>query len=166
MTRFWAHQVRGRLERLLRRPTSLAEQSLEQAVEKRLHRSSEPILIIEVGWWRCGSLPLLLGKIGYGVQVVRGLEAALDNLELMQPTLLIAGGMVNQNSYRVLRDASPAPILALIPEADAEQVMAAFAAGVDDCQVSPISNGEVVARVRAILRHLGRASPAAVESSS
>lgn len=108
-----------------------------------------------------GSLPLLLGQIGYGAQVVRGREAALAALKHAEPTLLIAGGSAGLNFYHALRRASPAPILALVPEADEERVLAAFAAGVDDCQAGPISNGEVVARVRAILRHVGQASPAA-----
>jgi len=159
-------QVRRRLERLLRRPTPLPEQSPEPVVEERLPRSSGMILIIEAGGWMCGSLPLQLRQVGYGAQVVRGRETALDALKLMQPTLLIAGGTAGLRFYRTLRRASPAPILALVPEADEERVLAAFAAGVEDCQVGPISNGEVVARVRAILRHLGRASPAAAESSS
>jgi PleD family two-component response regulator len=159
-------RVRRRLERLIRRPSPLAGQSPEPVVEERLPRSSGTILIVEVGGWTCGSLPILLRQVGYGAQVVRGREAVLGVLESVQPTLLIAGGTAGPNFYRALRHVSPAPILALVPEAGEDWVLAAFAAGVDDCQVGPISNREVVARARAILRHIGQASPAAAESSS
>jgi len=164
--RSWVHRTRQRLERLMRRPRHLVEQAPEPRVEECPPCSSGMVLIVEMSGWTCGSLPALLGQMGYDAQVVRGQEAALNALQHDHPALLIVGGAADLNLYSALRRASPARILALVPEADKERVLAAFAAGVDDCQSGPMGNREVVARVRAILRYVGQASPVAVKPSS
>jgi len=154
----WVHWFRRRLERLTRRPRPLAEQTPEPAGEEHLPHTSGMILIIEVGGWTHGALPLLLGQIGYQAQVVRGREIALDALQHGHPTLVIVGGAADPKLYRALRRASSVPILALVPRPDEERVLTAFEAGVDDCQAGPISNSEVTARVRAIVRRIGQSS--------
>ncbi len=157
--------VRERLGKLLRPRASSAVQALEPALREHPPRPNGVILIIEVEGWTCGALPIQIELTGYEVRVVRG-GVAVESLRLMRPILLIVGGATSLTFYRSLRRASPAPILALVPEADEEWVLDAFSSGVDDCQVGPIGSGEIVARVRAILRRLGRGPSIAASTSS
>ncbi|OGR10775.1 MAG: hypothetical protein A2341_26690 [Deltaproteobacteria bacterium RIFOXYB12_FULL_58_9] len=113
------------------------------------------ILIVEVDGWRREALLPPLRSAGYKVRVVDD-RAALETVQGEPPLLVIVGGVADLSLYRSLHYASPAPILALVPEADRDQLLTAFAAGVDDYQVSPISNTEIAARVQAMLRHAKR----------
>ena len=157
----WA---RERLGKLLQQHASSAMQAPEPALREHLPRPNGVILIIEVEGWMCGALPIQIERIGYEVRVVRG-RVAVDSLRLMNPILLIVGGAASLAFYRSLHQATMAPILALVPEADEEWVLDAFSAGVDDCQVGPISSGEIVARVRAILRRFRWNPPTTAEAS-
>ena len=106
----------------------------------------------------------MLGQGDYETQVVQGHEAALDVLRLKDPMLLIVGGTATPRLYHALRQASPAPILALAPQGDAEQAISTFAAGVDQYQAGPISSSEVAARARAVLRRATWPAPTPPES--
>ena len=163
MIRNLLSRVREQLGKLLRPRVSSAVQAPESGAREYLPRPDGVILIIEVEGWTCGVLPIQIELTGYEVRVVRGREA-VDSLRLMHPILLIVGGAASLAFYRSLHRASPAPILALVPEADEEWVLDAFSAGVDDCQVGPISSGEIVARVRAILRRFKRNPPTIAEA--
>lgn len=110
------------------------------------------ILIIELGGWTCTSLPHSLEQAGYVARVVKEEGTALEVLSCESPILLVVGGRPGPEFYRALRRASPAPILALVPERDEEQALAAFAAGVDQYQAGYVSDVEVMARIRALLR--------------
>jgi DNA-binding response OmpR family regulator len=113
--------------------------------------SAGTVLIVEAGEWNCGALHSQLEQAGYAAQVAQE-ASALEALKREPPALLIVGGMPDPCLYRTLRRASSAPILALIPQGDEDQVLAAFAAGVDQCQTGHISGTEVVARARVLLR--------------
>jgi DNA-binding response OmpR family regulator len=113
--------------------------------------SAGTVLIVETGEWTCGTLPRKLEQAGYAAQVAQE-TSALEALKRAPPVLLIVGGTPDPCLYRTLHYASPAPILALIPQGDEDQVLAAFAAGVDQCQTGHISGVEVVARARVLLR--------------
>ena len=121
-------------------------------------------MIIELHGWTCGPLPRLLDQYGYETQIVQGCEAALDVLKRMDPVLLIVGGTASPKFYHALCQATPAPILALAPQGDAEQAISAFAAGVDQYQAGPISSSEVAARARAVLRRATWPIPTPTES--
>ena len=123
-------------------------------------------MIIELGGWSCGSLPILLSQSGYGTQVVYGREAALGVLEQASPALLIVGGAANPGLYRAARHASSAPILALVPREDEAGALSAFETGVDQYQVGPISSSEVAARAHAMLRRATWPAPVPPEEST
>ncbi len=110
------------------------------------------ILIVEADKWNGKALGCSLEQAGYSVQATQGETAALELLKRESPTLLVVGGAPDPAFYRSLRRASSAFILALIPQGNEEQVLAAFAAGVDQCQTGYLSNAEGVARIRALLR--------------
>jgi len=114
--------------------------------------TGERILIVEVGSWRCGTLPNLLLKAGYVPQLALGVPAALERLRQTPVSLCLVGGAVDCGAINTLRQVSQARFLALIPNAQAEQALASLEAGADDCQLSSISRDEVVARIRALLR--------------
>lgn len=136
-----------RLKNFLRRLVhSTAGQAARQIVAgQRL------VLIIEQTGWDGRSLLAGLQQAGYTAHIV-GKAGALLAVQNESPALLIVGGAPDADLYRALRHASPASILALIPHGDEEQVLAAFAAGVDQCQTGYLSHVETVARVRALLR--------------
>ena len=110
------------------------------------------ILIGALGEWSCELLVDMLKESGYGTQVVGGQDEALDALARGDPDLLIVSGPVDPAFYRRLRCASPIPILALVPQADQELMLSAYAAGVDLLLAGFISGSEAVARVHALLR--------------
>jgi DNA-binding response OmpR family regulator len=165
--------AKGLLSRLLRRFRPSARRNPEPGANQHTHpfppqgapaSSAGMILIIELRGWACGPLPLLLGQGDYETRVVQGHEAALDVLNRRDPVLLIVGGTASPKFYHALRQATPAPILALAPQGDAEQAISAFAAGVDQYQAGPISSSEVAARARAVLRRATSPVPTPTES--
>jgi DNA-binding response OmpR family regulator len=113
------------------------------------------VLIVERSGWQSGPLALRLRQAGYDVQVAPGREAALELLKREHPALLIAGGEADLHLYQALRQASPAPIMALAPWRDDKQMLEALALGVDDYQTAPIGSNEVVARAGAMVRRSG-----------
>ncbi len=161
-------QIRPSLERLRRRFRLLATNSIPGGGVSAANNSSksfqterQPIgttLIVQVNGWACEALLPLLRAAGYNVRVVEDRDA-LEALEGESIMLLIVGGAADPKLYRALRRASAAPILALVPWADRDKMLEAFGAGVDDYQASPISNTEIAARARAMLRHAKRLSP-------
>ena len=134
------------------RPPDVAPTREIQANGNRDTRTCERILIVEVGSWRCGTLPNLLLKAGYAPQLALGVPAALERLRQTPVSLCLVGGAVDCGAINTLRQVSQARVLALIPNAQAEHALASLEAGADDCQVSSISRDEVVARIHTLLR--------------
>ncbi|MBI4787020.1 MAG: response regulator transcription factor [Chloroflexi bacterium] len=110
------------------------------------------VLIVQGNEWSDDTLAQLLRSAGCSVRVVEG-GAVLETIQRETPRVILVGGALDLKLYRALRRASKALILALVPDADRDRMLEAFDAGVDDCQASPISSAEIVARVRAMLRH-------------
>lgn len=110
------------------------------------------ILVIALDGAQHRTLAGQLEQCGHRAQVVSEKGAALDLLGSTEPILLIVVGPADLDLYRSLRRTSTAPILALAPQADEEHMLAAFAAGVDQYQVRPISSQEVAARAQSLLR--------------
>jgi DNA-binding response OmpR family regulator len=96
--------------------------------------------------WTVGSLSTLLEQDGYQIQVVYGREAALTAREQEDLGLIIVTGTVDPGFCSALRHVSTAPVLVLAPQANEAQILSAYAAGVDQYQVGPISSGEAAAR--------------------
>ena len=67
----------SRLRNLIQRFSRLARPTLETAANQPNHPCGT-ILIVELQRWKLGSLPRLLGKVGYQTQVVQGEKAALE----------------------------------------------------------------------------------------
>jgi len=63
------------------------------------------------------------------------------------------GGDIDFAACHTLRQALSAPVLALLAYSTEEQTLAILDAGADDCQASTISHEELLARIRALLRH-------------
>ena len=120
------------------------------------------ILLVQVAGARCVALADDLAAAGYNVQIAQGLPAAVASLERRPPALVVVDGDAEQDVYGILRQAGAFPILAVIPQPTDEQVLAAFAAGVDDCQQSSICKGELVVRIHNMLRPTGRQPAAGV----
>jgi len=72
--------------------------------------TSERILIVELGGWRCGALPGRLAKAGYQARIVRGVPAALDSRRQEPVSLCIVGGSVDSAACHTLRQALSAPV--------------------------------------------------------
>lgn len=112
------------------------------------------ILLIGLGQRSCGTLARRLEEKGFRVAGVSGEEAGREALEREKPALVLVCGPASLDFYRLLRRMTPAPILALDAQAQEEQVLAALASGVDQFQARPTSDGEIVARVLALLRRV------------
>ena len=110
------------------------------------------VLIVDLDGRTGSPLGQSLARSGFGPHVVRRGGAALGMLGRAAPAAVIVAGPADPDLYRALRRATRVPLLALDPQADDAQVLAAFAAGVDQFQAGPISPDEVVARVQALLR--------------
>ena len=121
------------------------------------------VLIVQTNAWNGEMLLPLLCSAGY---TARGVDerGALQAIKEDHPLLLIVGGSADLDLYCACRCATTAPILALVPEADRERALSAFAVGVDDYQSGPIGEREIVARVGALLRSIPRLSPS-IQSS-
>jgi len=118
------------------------------------HRGT--ILLAQLADARCAALADALTAAGYDVRVAQGLPAAMASLARRAPALVVVDGHADQAAYQTLRRAGTFPILALMAEPNDEQVLAAFTAGVDDCQKSGISKEELVVRIDNLLRVAGR----------
>ena len=147
-----AQHIRQGWERLARRLRFRTAQNVECQMP-----SIGLVLIVQANGWNGDALLPLLRSAGYTARVVdeRGTVPAI---KADHPLLLIVGGSANLDLYCDCRCATTAPILALVPDADPERALSAFAAGVDDYQSGPISPREIVARVGALLRSLRRRS--------
>lgn len=158
LSRAWAEPLRRLTSQLVRRRSALPRASGTHAPALQLSSGDlGSILLVQMAGARCAALADALAAAGYDVQVAQGLPAAVASLERRPPALVVVAGDAEQDAYRTLRQAGGFPILALIPQPTDEQVLAAFAAGVDDCQQSGISKDELVARIHNMLRPAGRA---------
>ena len=133
----------------------MVERKLEPEGMQRVPGTKGLVVIVERGGWQSGPLALRLRQAGYAVQVVPGRQAALELLKQEHPALLIAGGEADLHLYQALRQASPAPLMALAPWRDDKRMLEAFALGVDDYQTASIGSSEVVARAAAMVRRSG-----------
>ena len=120
--------------------------------------SQEPrkyILVAETGGCIISHVIRALQAASYVVDTFRSSSEALDGIQQAEPLLIIVCGTSAGDTSRMLRSASSAPILALVPDAGlgAEvDVLSALDAGADDCQVASIGEREVLQRVRVLLR--------------
>ncbi|MGC8958484.1 MAG: hypothetical protein ACP5OO_01695 [Chloroflexia bacterium] len=110
------------------------------------------VLLIGLGQRPCGTLARRLEALGFRARVASGEEAGREALEREGPALVLVCGPASLDFYRLLRRMTSAPILALDAQAPEDKVLAALAGGVDQFQARPVSEGEAVARILALLR--------------
>jgi DNA-binding response OmpR family regulator len=131
--------------------------------------AGETILVVEDDRVVAETLRLYLEHAGFRTLLAgdgrRGLELALrEEIALVLLDVLLPG-LDGREVCRRLRAASSVPIVMLTARTAEEDVVAALEAGADDYVGKPFRPGEVVARVRALLRRrppAARAAPPAL----
>jgi two-component system, OmpR family, KDP operon response regulator KdpE len=103
-----------------------------------------------------------LEQHGYSVSLAAGGEEGLDEAALHPPDLVILDlampGLDGFEVCRQLREWSQAPILVLSVREGEEEKILALNLGADDYLTKPFSMGELIARMRAVLRRVGSAA--------
>src|SRR5262252_2442548 len=106
-----------------------------------------------------------LSKHGYDVRVAAEGESALELFEAWSPDLVITDlSMPNMSGLelcRRLRAVSQIPIVVLSVKGDESVKIEALDAGADDYVTKPFAIGELMARVRAVLRRSPSEEPEA-----
>jgi DNA-binding response OmpR family regulator len=103
---------------------------------------------------------LYLKRAGFGVQVVPDGKQAMSAFQRQQPDFVILDLMLPEVDglalTRWLRDRSNVPIIMLTARRAEADRIAGLEMGADDYVVKPFSPQELVSRVRAVMRRLGR----------
>jgi DNA-binding response OmpR family regulator len=89
-----------------------------------------------------------------GPEAIRKLSDVKPHLVLLD---LMMPGMDGWETYQYMRKVSDVPVMIISAIANRDDVVRALRQGVDDYMTKPFLNGEVVARVEAILRRAGAA---------
>jgi two-component system KDP operon response regulator KdpE len=101
-----------------------------------------------------------LEEAGYSVREAESGRIALGEVALQSPDLVILDlGLTDAHGTEVLRALRPictAPVLILSVQGNEKGKIAALDAGADDYLTKPFSGGELVARLRALLRRVQR----------
>lgn len=133
---------------------------------------STRILVIDDEEAVCEILKFNLEKEGYEVDCAYSAEEALD-IDLPQYDLFIVDIMMDQLSgfdfakrIRNVTDTEEKPILFCSALNDEDAVVKGLNIGADDYVTKPFVIGEVIARVRAILRRAGRGDKRAESASA
>jgi two-component system alkaline phosphatase synthesis response regulator PhoP len=112
-----------------------------------------------------------LDKAGFTTEIAAGGREALQAVGVRPPDLLVLDLMLPQvdglEVCRMLRAGSATsalPIIMLTARAEESERIVGLELGADDYLAKPFSPGELVARVRALLRRANRGAPAAVSA--
>jgi len=104
-------------------------------------------------------LRLYLERDGYRVRTAAGGPQALEALRNGQPDLVILDLMLPEMDglevCRVLREEADTPVIMLTARTSEKDRITGFDLGADDYVTKPFSPGELLARVRAVLRRVG-----------
>ena len=121
---------------------------------------TKTILVVEDEASIAEVVSLYLKRAGYHVQVASDGKKAMNVFERQSPDLVILDLMLPEVDglalTRWLRDRSDVPIIMLTARRDEIDRIACLEMGADDYVVKPFSPQELVSRVRAVLRRLGR----------
>jgi DNA-binding response OmpR family regulator len=120
---------------------------------------SETILVVEDEEAIASFVGAYLRKDGFNVQTTASGHEALVLVEAGQPALVVLDLMLpdfdGMDVCRRIREKSDVPVLMLTARDDDLDKIAGLEAGADDYLTKPFNPGELVARVRAILRRSG-----------
>jgi DNA-binding response OmpR family regulator len=110
----------------------------------------------------CVYVQLLLSKQGFDVEVahdaISGLKSGYANspdlilLDIMMP------GMDGRETLRRFREMSDVPIVLLTALSTEEDLIGGLELGADEYLTKPVTSGELVARIQAVLRRAARSS--------
>jgi two-component system, OmpR family, KDP operon response regulator KdpE len=94
-----------------------------------------------------------LGRDGYDVAAASGRDI-LARIDEWQPDVVLLGLIptLANPQIRAIKLRSPAPLIGLLPNGDAEATIAALDAGADDCIAKPFGLEELAAHIRKVLR--------------
>lgn len=125
--------------------------------------ANEKILVVDDDTNICELLRLYLTKEGYQVTTANDGEEGLDKFNQVKPDMVLLDVMMPKMDglevCRRIRRVSSVPILMITAkDEDADRILG-LDIGADDYIVKPFSPGEVMARIRAVLRRI----PAAAE---
>ena len=122
--------------------------------------ANEKILVVDDDKNICELLRLYLVKEGYNVTMVHDGGAALAEFDKLHPDLVLLDVMMpGMDGYKVcekIREQSDVPIILVTAKGDDYDRVMGLDIGADDYIVKPFNGDEVMARVRAVLRRMGR----------
>jgi len=122
--------------------------------------TNKTILVVEDEASIAEVVSLYLKRAGYNVQIALDGRQALNILEKQIPDFVILDLMLPEvdglSLTRWLRDRSDVPIIMLTARREEIDRIAGLELGADDYVVKPFSPQELVSRVRAVMRRLGR----------
>ncbi|HXD11785.1 MAG TPA: response regulator transcription factor [Anaerolineales bacterium] len=122
--------------------------------------SAKTILVVEDEASIAEVVSLYLKRAGYTVQIASDGRKALNLLERQIPDFVILDLMLPEvdglSLTRWLRDRSDVPIIMLTARREEIDRITGLEMGADDYVVKPFSPQELVSRVRAVMRRLGR----------
>ena len=126
---------------------------------------NETILVVEDEASIAEVVSLYLKRAGYNVQIASDGRRAMTLLEKQIPDFVILDLMLPEvdglSLTRWLRERSNVPIIMLTARREEIDRIAGLEMGADDYVVKPFSPQELVSRVRAVMRRLGREQPEA-----
>ena len=125
-----------------------------------LYMSAKNILVVEDEASIAEVVSLSLKRAGFIVQVASDGKQAMGMLERQMPDFVILDLMLPEvdglSLTRWLRDRSDVPIIILTARREEIDRITGWDMGADDYVVKPFSPQELVSRVRAVMRRLGR----------
>src|SRR5512134_1688389 len=128
------------------------------------------ILVVEDEASIAEVVSLYLKRAGYSAQIASDGRQAMTFFERRKPDLVILDLMLPEvdglSLTRWLRERSNVPIIMLTARREEIDRIAGLEMGADDYVVKPFSPQELVSRVRAVMRRLGREQPAAEQERS
>jgi len=123
------------------------------------------ILVVEDEASIAEVVSLYLKRAGYSVQIASDGKQAMNIFEKQIPDFVVLDLMLPEvdglSLTRWLRDRSNVPIIMLTARREEIDRIAGLEMGADDYVVKPFSPQELVSRVRAVARRLGREQPEA-----
>jgi DNA-binding response OmpR family regulator len=126
------------------------------------------VLVAEDDRKQAHLIQLYLEREGHSVLVVSDGRRALEQTRARQPDLLVLDvmmpGVDGFDVCRILRAESDLPILLLTARSTEDDKLLGLDLGADDYVTKPFSPRELAARVRALLRRVGKGAPATADA--